>query len=522
MANRQDQSPGNNWDYIETTGGTVYLKYKSWDTDGYWSGPYTRAEWSSSIGSETIRVYEHSSYSEQYNNGIYLIQESSSFTNFPSTIAFTGWWNDQFNRHYQLTTSTDTFIQYELYDANGLVGAEYGSTFTSTPSGILFNVEDVGDSSTPFSYSNGSTFVGTSGIVQAGDSLTLWTNATGTGTAEAVLTVPDFFYEAPSVPDIQPIVNTGGSWNGVHSWASPTTETINGSVEYHYKLSFDTNSRIAYRTIDKTWYDADISSQPSALSSDTFSTQSSALVNPQYVWIGDTSATNTDFYLSFDNPYYEAPAVPQPTLVNTVSLTGGNWMNFGFSYQHEATDATNTYYEYNMSDEPTNGVYFIAYNWTTKKWFDTNPTNYQNTFGTSATDIQSTSRETIENPEIVYVMATGSRLESQFNNPYYEAPPNYNLQSFTYNGLTADENESLTEYQGLWRAWDWTWVEGDGDGVIYTKSDWTLHKNTDGSFYVVKSVDGFTSGNFSPDANGIATVTFNWNEHTGIMFKPPA
>ena len=102
------------------------------------------------------------------------------------------------------------------------------------------------------------------------------------------------------------------------------------------------------------------------------------------------------------------------------------------------------------------------------------------------------------------------------------APPNYNLQSFTYNGLTADENESLTEYQGLWRAWDWTWVEGDGDGVIYTKSDWTLHKNTDGSFYVVKTVDGFTSGNFSPDANGIATITFNWNEHTGIMFKPPA
>ena len=216
LANRQDQSAGNNWDYIETTGGTVYLKYKSWDTDGWWSGPYTRAEWSSSIGSETIRIYEHSSYSEQYNNGIYLIQESSSFTNFPSTIAFTGWWNDQFNRHYQLTTSTDTFIQYELYDANGLVGAEYGSTFTSTPSGILFNVEDVGDSSTPFSYSNGSTFVGTSGIVQAGDSLTLWTNTTGTGTAEAVFTVPDFFYEAPAyrTGTSQGFAFTSGTWKG--------------------------------------------------------------------------------------------------------------------------------------------------------------------------------------------------------------------------------------------------------------------------------------------------------------------
>jgi hypothetical protein len=80
LANRQDQSPGNNWDYIETIGGTVYLNFKSWDTDGYWQGPYTRAQWSSSIGSETIRIYEHSSYSEQYNNGIYLIQESSSST----------------------------------------------------------------------------------------------------------------------------------------------------------------------------------------------------------------------------------------------------------------------------------------------------------------------------------------------------------------------------------------------------------------------------------------------------------
>jgi hypothetical protein len=76
LANRQDQSAGNNWDYIETTGGTVYLKYKNWYSGGYWSGPYTRAQWSSSIGSETIRIYEHSSYSEQYNNGIYLIQES--------------------------------------------------------------------------------------------------------------------------------------------------------------------------------------------------------------------------------------------------------------------------------------------------------------------------------------------------------------------------------------------------------------------------------------------------------------
>ena len=27
----------------------VYLNFKNWDTGGYWSGPYTRAQWSSSI-----------------------------------------------------------------------------------------------------------------------------------------------------------------------------------------------------------------------------------------------------------------------------------------------------------------------------------------------------------------------------------------------------------------------------------------------------------------------------------------
>jgi len=60
-------------------------------------------------------------------------------------------------------------------------------------------------------------------------------NETSIGTETITLTDPNTPSTPP--PDIQPIVNTGGSWNGVHSWASPTTETINGSVEYHYKLS---------------------------------------------------------------------------------------------------------------------------------------------------------------------------------------------------------------------------------------------------------------------------------------------
>ncbi|CAL6309818.1 unnamed protein product [Bathycoccus prasinos] len=110
--------PGNNWDYIEITGGTVYLKYKNWDSGGYWSGPYTRAQWSSSIGSETIRIYEHSSYSEQYNNGIYLIQESSSSTPTQPTlitsISLTGGvWNPASYIH-QATDTTNTYYEYKI------------------------------------------------------------------------------------------------------------------------------------------------------------------------------------------------------------------------------------------------------------------------------------------------------------------------------------------------------------------------------------------------------------------------
>ena len=219
-----------------------------------------------------------------------MIQESSSFTNFPSTIAFTGWWNDQFNRHYQLTTSTDTFIQYELYDANGLVGAEYGSTFTSTPSGILFNVEDVGDSSTPFSYSNGSTFVGTSGIVQAGDSLTLWTNATGTGTAEAVFAVPDFFYEAP--PSLNwwedgygalPVITGTGALNG-QSFSFHAEDSTH--IQFILSGTESNPSTIKFTKSDGSWIDGTSGDWPSQVNYDSTNvilrtnTWSNEFVNP--------------------------------------------------------------------------------------------------------------------------------------------------------------------------------------------------------------------------------------------------
>ena len=110
----------------------------------------------------------------------------------------------------------------------------------------------------------------------------------------------------------------------------------------------------------------------------------------------------------------------QPTLVNTISLTGGDWstQNPVGEYHYINTNTNGTYYEYELSIASGNSNYYIAYNWTTKKWFDTNTNTTDNTFGTSATDTGTTSRETSENPAVVYVFS--SQLEAQFNNPYYQ------------------------------------------------------------------------------------------------------
>jgi hypothetical protein len=112
----------------------------------------------------------------------------------------------------------------------------------------------------------------------------------------------------------------------------------------------------------------------------------------------------------------------QPTLVNTISLTGGDWSTqtpVG-QYDYITTNTNSTYYEYELSIASGNSNYYIAYNWTTKKWFDTNTNTADNTFGTSATDLSNTSRETTENPAVVYVFGA-TQLEAQFNNPYYQS-----------------------------------------------------------------------------------------------------
>jgi len=107
----------------------------------------------------------------------------------------------------------------------------------------------------------------------------------------------------------------------------------------------------------------------------------------------------------------------QPSLITPVYNTGGAYSTR--QYNHVSTDITNTYYEYELS--PGAGTRTnIAYNWSTQKWFDPHPTDNHNTFGTSSTDVTSSSRESSQNPATIYLMETsGSALVSLFANPYY-------------------------------------------------------------------------------------------------------
>jgi hypothetical protein len=166
-------------------------------------------------------------------------------------------------------------------------------------------------------------------------------------------------------------------------------------------------------------------------------TQSNVYIYKSGTYTANVQTSDTFAYL---NNVATIQTVTQPTLVNTISITNGDFS--GYNYQHEATDTTNTYYEYNLSLNATGSTYFIGYNWTTKKWFDTNPTDANNTFGISATDTTATSRETIENPAVVYVIGTNNSqivLESQFINPYYSGP------SLTFDGFNKLSIENITQ-----------------------------------------------------------------------------
>lgn len=99
---------------------------------------------------------------------------------------------------------------------------------------------------------------------------------------------------------------------------------------------------------------------------------------------------------------------------------------------------------------------------------------------------------------------------------------NYNLQAFTHGTLSADETHALVEYQGSWFDWDFAFVEGAGDGVLWERgtNDWKITKTSNG--YKAEKTNGFTTADtFQPDSNGIVTITFSWSDHTGLKFKPP-
>lgn len=99
---------------------------------------------------------------------------------------------------------------------------------------------------------------------------------------------------------------------------------------------------------------------------------------------------------------------------------------------------------------------------------------------------------------------------------------NYNLQAFTHGSVSADETHALVEYQGTWYDWDFAFVEGAGDGVLWERgtNDWKITKTSNG--FKAEKTNGFsTADTFQPDSNGIVTISFSWNDHTGLKFKPP-
>lgn len=116
----------------------------------------------------------------------------ATFTSFPTTISISGSWGNS-GRFYQLASSTSTFIQYELYNASGLVGLPYGIQFKNpTNSLCTLDVEGSGDLGTPFTI--GSTSGSSTQSVASGDSVSLYESSG----AVLTLDVPNFFTSSSS------------------------------------------------------------------------------------------------------------------------------------------------------------------------------------------------------------------------------------------------------------------------------------------------------------------------------------
>jgi hypothetical protein len=214
---------------------------------------------------------------------------------------------------------------------------------------------------------------------------------------------------------------------------SPTEAELIYKADNKYipKLNFDTYNKLTFTGADTG------STYKLKYESNTYDL--GTISNVYIAYPGTYSAEikgATNFALSSNVATIQT--VTQPTLVSSISITASSAGWGSYTYEHQSTNTSSTYYEYKISADPTNSVYFIAYNWTTNKWYDTNPGTTHSTFGTSASDTSSTSRETTENPTVVYVMASNA-LHAQFINPYFLGP---SLDFDTYNKLTLSGLES--------------------------------------------------------------------------------
>jgi hypothetical protein len=205
----------------------------------------------------------------------------------------------------------------------------------------------------------------------------------------------------------------------------------------------------------------------------------------------------------------------QPTLVNTISITGGAWNTA--TYDNVNTDVNNTYYEYGLSiaGEQVKENYYIAYNWTTRKWFDTQPTNHHNTFGTSSSDLNTTSRETTENPAVLYVFDTSPRFTAQFTNPYYEPVEPQTLtnvdSSAMWNHLIYKHRTSTTaeEIYDLWSPTNNDFEASTDDSILSIAVEKSTNTWKDYGTNVPDSVVENTDGTVSVlDASNVLRYKF--------------
>ncbi|CAL6295170.1 unnamed protein product [Bathycoccus prasinos] len=214
---------------------------------------------------------------------------------------------------------------------------------------------------------------------------------------------------------------------------------------------------------------------------------------------------------TFTNPYPTSTPTPtQPTLVNTISITGGAWNTA--TYDNVNTDVNNTYYEYGLSiaGEQVKENYYIAYNWTTKKWFDTQPTNHHNTFGTSSTDLNTTNRETTENPAVVYVFDTSPRFTAQFTNPYYEA--------------IEPQTITPTSVNNSWTGATYVWKETVGTSEIYTLAFGGVATNNNHEIQVdtiTNTWSDYGTNNPHEVTDNGSTVTLSSGTTTFVVFNKP-